>query len=186
MFVFVHVCICSPFCLCTPSFGASTRTTVPKTDQNGSLFTTGCVWEWMSEDSGAADLLTCVFVLLIPLFWECRGGQEVGIMERAEECSVFVLQSLSNHHTAAESRETCASSNASFLTLSLFNTRLIRLYKPFSVNLSFWVYQPLQTMEHLVSLEPPIVTHRGIILVLIFRSNIEHEISSEVSSCCFV
>lgn len=69
------------------------------------------VSEW--EGSGAADLLTCVFVLLIPLFWECCGGQEVRIMERAEECSVFVLQSLSNHHTAAETRRTFTSWNTS-------------------------------------------------------------------------
>lgn len=59
-------------------------------------------------------------------------------MERAEECNVFVLQSLTNHHTAAETRGTCASSNASFLALSLSDTGLIQLYKPFGVNLSFW------------------------------------------------
>lgn len=114
LFMHVSACLClypQPGLSVYDTFGASS--TVPKKDQNGSLFTTGCVWEWVSEGSGTADLLTCVFVLLIPLFWECCGGQEVRIMERAEECSVFVLQCLSNHHTAAETRRTLTSSNTS-------------------------------------------------------------------------
>ncbi len=108
-----------------------------------------CVWV------RARALLICWRVclsLLIPLFWECCGWQEVGIMERAEECSVFVLQSLSNHHTAAETRGTFASTNTS-LTCSLSLSNNVAQSDSTSSSVYTWAFLlTRQERGHLINL----------------------------------